>query len=80
MTLRAFERESVIELLTMIARAFLAGMSGVSDETGQPILGTCPVCDDAIPSAYLLIKYEAAGEWPRLFAECPNCEDAVHPE
>lgn len=43
-------------------------------------LGRCPVCDAWIPSRKLLIRYETAEGWPRLFAECPACEVPVHPE
>jgi RNase P subunit RPR2 len=54
---------------------------GASDrEVGDSPLGTCPNCETAIPRTNLLISYEAAGEWPRLFAECPCCGDPVHPE
>lgn len=55
-------------------------MSGVRDESGETILGTCPDCGVTIPRVNLLIKYETEDGWPRMFAECPDCEDAVHPE
>lgn len=44
-----------------------------------PTLGRCPICDTLIPPSNLVIKYEMSGEWPRMFAECPACEDPVHP-
>lgn len=45
-----------------------------------PSLGTCPVCETTIPSECLLIEYHLDDGWPRLFAECPACEEPVHPE
>ncbi|WP_152436393.1 DUF7837 family putative zinc-binding protein [Halosimplex carlsbadense] len=56
-------------------------MVGTDDRglRGGP-LGACPNCDVMIPSANLLIRYESEGDWPRLFAECPDCENPVHPE
>jgi len=56
-------------------------MAGTDDRElrGGP-LGTCPNCDVMIPSGNLLIRYESEGDWPRLFAECPDCENPVHPE
>jgi hypothetical protein len=56
-------------------------MSRTSDSpSADPVLGTCPACDDVIPKANLLIAYQTADGWPRMFAECPNCQDPVHPE
>lgn len=43
-------------------------------------LGACPNCDATIPSAFLLISYETSDGWPKMFAECPACDDVVHPE
>lgn len=43
-------------------------------------LGLCPECKVPIPSSYLLIEYVPEGEWPRVFAECPDCGDPVYPE
>ncbi|WP_459191441.1 DUF7837 family putative zinc-binding protein [Halosimplex sp. J119] len=56
-------------------------MSGIDDwqARDQP-LGQCPNCEEMIPAANLLIRYESRGNWPRLFAECPACGDPVHPE
>ncbi|PSP66551.1 hypothetical protein BRC79_07485 [Halobacteriales archaeon QH_8_67_27] len=45
----------------------------------QP-LGRCPNCEVMIPPGNLLIKYETDDGWPKLFAECPDCRDPVHPE
>lgn len=42
-------------------------------------LGPCPICDAAIPSARLLIRYESEEGGIRMFAECPRCEVPVHP-
>lgn len=43
------------------------------------VLGECPVCEQTIPTARLLIEYEKRGGTRALFAECPDCEDVVHP-
>ena len=48
-------------------------------ESTTPILGRCPACDVAIPTACLLIEYETGDGWPGMFAECPACADVVHP-
>ncbi|WP_435196709.1 hypothetical protein [Natronomonas sp. EA1] len=41
-------------------------------------LGRCPDCDIEIPRGNLLIEYDtAAGR--ALYAECPQCQDVVHP-
>lgn len=55
-------------------------MSGRSDRTRRDgPLGTCPNCDGDVPREYLLIRYETDDGWPKLFAECPTCEEPVHP-
>lgn len=43
-------------------------------------LGVCPICGVAVPSARLLIEYESEDGTSRMFAECPRCEDPIHPE
>lgn len=48
-------------------------------ESRQPPLGRCPNCEEQIPSEKLLIKYETAEGWPKMFAECPACNEPVHP-
>lgn len=45
----------------------------------ESTLGVCPDCDVVIPSSNLLIKYETEDGWPQFFAECPRCEEPVHP-
>ncbi|WP_167837266.1 DUF7837 family putative zinc-binding protein [Halosimplex halophilum] len=56
-------------------------MAGTEDrELRGETLGACPNCEVMIPSANLLIRYDSEGDWPKLFAECPNCEKPVHPE
>jgi endogenous inhibitor of DNA gyrase (YacG/DUF329 family) len=55
----------------------------VTADDGQrttQILGICPACDRPIPKPNLLIAYETADGWPRMFAECPSCGEPVHPE
>jgi DNA-directed RNA polymerase subunit M/transcription elongation factor TFIIS len=41
-------------------------------------LGDCPKCRESIPDYKLLIEYDADRGRER-FAECPTCEDVVHP-
>lgn len=43
-------------------------------------LGRCPGCGESIPSYNKLIEYETAEGWTAMFAECPNCDDVVHPQ
>lgn len=38
-------------------------------------LGVCPLCGEEVPERDVLIEYESG-----LFAECPGCEQPVHPE
>jgi uncharacterized C2H2 Zn-finger protein len=40
--------------------------------------GRCPSCGETVPSALVLIEYEADGE-RRMYAECPRCENVVRP-
>jgi len=54
-------------------------MPSIGDREREGPLGTCPTCERDIPRENLIIAYEADGDWPRLFAECPSCEDPVHP-
>ncbi|MBV0902268.1 DUF7837 family putative zinc-binding protein [Haloarcula salina] len=48
-------------------------------KTVDPPLGKCPACDATIPAANLVVAYEAAGDWPRMLAECPTCDEPVTP-
>jgi endogenous inhibitor of DNA gyrase (YacG/DUF329 family) len=50
------------------------------DERARPPLGECPSCGRTIPPANLLIRYETATGPVRVFAECPTCDEPVHPE
>jgi len=50
----------------------------MSDSDG--ILGRCPNCGGEIPSAYLLIEYEATDGSLGRWAECPDCDDVVDPD
>ncbi|WP_255150056.1 phage terminase large subunit family protein [Halorarius halobius] len=43
-----------------------------------PSCGYCPHCGATIPTGFLLITYDAAGE-RSAFAECPDCESVVTP-
>lgn len=40
--------------------------------------GSCPHCGTALARADVLVEYDAADE-TRLFAECLECDDVVHP-
>ncbi|WP_449267266.1 DUF7837 family putative zinc-binding protein [Halalkaliarchaeum desulfuricum] len=42
-------------------------------------LGTCPLCGTRVSRDAVLIEYEVDGD-PRLFAECPECEQPVRPQ
>ena len=42
-------------------------------------LGDCPYCRTELRSAHLLIEYETR-DGPDAFAECPDCDEVVHPE
>lgn len=44
-----------------------------------PRLGQCPRCEGTIPVENLLAEYHHPGEWPRLLAECPDCDAVVAP-
>lgn len=44
-----------------------------------PILGICPTCDTEIATINVLIEYEAEDGRPKVWAECPGCEEIVHP-
>ncbi|MFB6165922.1 MAG: hypothetical protein ABEJ31_12250 [Haloarculaceae archaeon] len=41
-------------------------------------LGCCPRCGAALAAASLLIRYQTA-DGDAVFAECPDCEEPVHP-
>lgn len=51
----------------------------ISVSTSPSVAGTCPQCGEAVPSHRLLIEYETANG-RSAFAECPTCEDVIHPE
>lgn len=48
--------------------------------TGTTILGSCPRCQERIPTGYLLIEYQTSRGWTQMFAECPGCRAVVHPQ
>lgn len=45
-----------------------------------PVLGDCPDCHSQIASYDVLIEYETDTGQPAVWAECPACQDVVHPE
>jgi endogenous inhibitor of DNA gyrase (YacG/DUF329 family) len=47
--------------------------------TEKSSLGTCPFCGGDVPEGNILIEYEKDGE-AAVYAECPTCEEPVHPE
>lgn len=57
----------------------MSGDERRSEPQSESGLGACPLCDDRIPSSRLLVRYETAGCWERIYAECPYCTDVVHP-
>lgn len=44
-----------------------------------PTLGVCPSCEAALPTTSLVVRYDAATEWPRMLAACRGCDEVVHP-
>jgi len=38
-------------------------------------LGKCPFCEAEIGAGMILIEYEDG-----IYAECPSCEEPVHPD
>jgi NAD-dependent SIR2 family protein deacetylase len=44
----------------------------------RPRDGHCPACEEQIPEEAVLIEYETE-EDRRRFAECPGCDEVVHP-
>jgi hypothetical protein len=55
-------------------------MSGTSNRTRNlSTVGSCPNCDHRIPATDVLIEYETTDGRSRRFADCPGCEDVVHP-
>jgi len=42
------------------------------------VLGECPECRERIPEYKLLIEYDR-DDGREAFAECPSCENVVHP-
>lgn len=47
--------------------------------TEKSSLGACPFCNGDVPPGNVLIEYEKDGE-TAVYAECPSCEEPVHPE
>jgi hypothetical protein len=55
-------------------------MSGSPNRAQEPaVAGECPNCTHWIPAVDVLIEYETSDGRSRLFADCPGCEDVVHP-
>ncbi|WP_435348256.1 hypothetical protein [Haloarchaeobius sp. HRN-SO-5] len=53
---------------------------GVRDSAARGrTLGTCSECAASIPQANLVVKYVTPTDWPRILAECPECDAVVHP-
>ena len=46
--------------------------------TNRSTLGVCPRCGEPIPAIRLLIEYED-DEGKAIWAECPDCNEVVHP-
>lgn len=54
-------------------------MSTKPSTRDPPTLGQCPDCGSEIASYDVLIEYENDDGQPALWAECPDCQDVVHP-
>jgi len=46
--------------------------------TANSEVGRCPECEGSIPTYSILISYEN-DEGEQHYAECPECEEVVHP-
>ena len=64
----------------VVTKNVRANCAHVSTDTDLPPLGTCPICEADVPAGNLGITYRPDEGWPRMLAECPACESAVHPE
>ena len=47
--------------------------------TRNSTLGVCPFCSSTLEAGSIIIEYEVEGE-QRVFAECEQCDEPVHPE
>lgn len=55
-------------------------MSGTDRRGSRPHSpGDCPHCEARIPRGAVLIEYETVEGPTRMFAECPDCGEVVHP-
>jgi uncharacterized C2H2 Zn-finger protein len=56
-------------------------MSGSPNQTRDvSVAGSCPNCGQRIPATDVLIEYETSAGRSERFADCPRCEDVVHPD
>lgn len=53
-------------------------MTSVSSTAETENLGTCPRCEESIPSGNVLISYDTP-DGESVYAECPDCREPVHP-
>lgn len=60
--------------VTRSAGTVISMTRNVTDDS----LGTCPQCNTQIPVRNVLIRYETDGS-DACYAECPGCDDPVHP-
>jgi len=47
--------------------------------TSNSTLGVCPYCGSTLEAGSIILEYEVEGE-RRVFAECTQCNEPVHPE
>jgi formate dehydrogenase maturation protein FdhE len=47
--------------------------------TRNSTLGVCPFCGSTLESGSIILEYETGGE-RRVYAECEECDEPVHPE
>lgn len=48
-------------------------------ESQEGSLGSCSICSAEIEDDRLLVEYETGGN-QRVYAECPDCLNIVHPK
>lgn len=51
----------------------------MTSDPNELLLGHCGHCETPLPADQLLITYRTDGGWPKMYAECPVCEDIVRP-
>ena len=48
-------------------------------ETRSSTLGVCPFCGSTLKAGSIILEYEVDGQ-RRVYAQCSECGEPVHPE